>query len=379
MKTNIQNPFIISGYVSPSFFCNRKDESERIIKAIASGRNITLISLRRMGKTGLLKHVKQKLENSKSGYTVIYSDLLSTMNGNEMLNSISNALIRVRKQQKNFLEKIISALASLRPKITIDSLTGQPSIELTAENTATMQTGFDRLLGLISELDKDIVVMLDEFQQIRNYPETNMENILRTIIQTYPSLHFVFSGSSRHMLENMFLSPGKPFYRSSELMYLDRIEPGVYSKFIKDKFNKAGNSIEDDQISRIFEWTRLHTWYVQYVCNKLFELNESTITYKTVNKILSEVLSGFEPEYVNYRNLLTSHQFRLLIAFAAEGAVEMPTSGAFIRKYDLNSASSVTTSLKSLLEKEMIVNENGKWMVYDVFFSRWLGYHYSQA
>lgn len=372
----LKNPFVISGYVNPSLFCDRKDETEKIIQAISSGRNITLISLRRIGKTGLLKHVKQKLENKKAGYTVIYTDLLPTMNGNEMLNAICNSLIRSIKKKKNIIEKIISTLGSLRPRITVDSITGQPSMELTVETTSNMQSGFEKLLELVSGLDKEILIMIDEFQQIRNYPEKNMESILRTIIQNYPAMHFIFSGSSRHMLENMFLSADKPFYRSSEVLYLGRIEADIYGKFIKDNFKSKATIIEDEQLSRIFEWTRLHTWYVQYVCNKLFDLDEKKITEISVNKIFLEILSDFEPEYINYRNLLPSHQFRLLIAFASEESTEKPTAGSFIRKYDLTSPSSVTTSLKALMEKEMIVNENGEWMVYDVFFSRWLEYHF---
>lgn len=376
MKNNPRNPFVTSGYVGPIYFCDRKNETEKIIKAVLSGRNITLISIRRIGKTGLLKHVKNELDTNKKQYNVIYTDLLPTLNGNDMLNTISNALLLSKKQQKNFIEKIITVIGSLRPKITFDTLTGQPSLELVANNPVLIQSGFDKLLELISGLNRETIIMLDEFQQIRNYPEKNMEHILRTIIQNYPSIHFIFSGSSRHMLENMFLSSEKPFYHSSEILYLDKIEAEEYGVFIKEKFSNSGITIEDDHISRIFEWTRLHTWYVQYICNKLFDLNERKITTEIINRIFSEVINGFEPEYINYRNLLPSHQFRLLIAFASESAVEKPTSGDFIRKYDLTSPSSVSTSLKALQEKEMIIIENGKWMVYDVFFSRWLAHHY---
>jgi AAA+ ATPase superfamily predicted ATPase len=98
MKTEITNPFITGGYLSPEYFCDRAEETKRITDAISSRRNMTLISLRRMGKTGLLKHVKFQLEHSKKPFAVIYADLLPTMNSNEMLNSISSALYRVRKK-----------------------------------------------------------------------------------------------------------------------------------------------------------------------------------------------------------------------------------------------------------------------------------------
>ena len=73
---------------------------------------------------------------------------------------------------------------------------------------------------------------------------------------------------------------------------------------------------------------------------------------------------------------LPSHQFRLLKAIAVEDGISQPTSGNFISRNDLTSASSVSTSLKALADKEMIVLDRDKWQVYDVFLSRWLEYHY---
>ncbi len=376
MKTEILNPFITGGYLSPGYFCNRTEETKRIIDAISSRRNLTLISLRRMGKTGLLKHVKYQLEHSKKPFAVIYVDLLPTMNGNEMLNSISSALYRLRKSEKNFLEKMLGFMASLRPKLTMDPLTGEPSVEMKVESSSGIKSGLEQVLKLISEIKQDIVFMFDEFQQISNYPEKNMEPMLRSVIQTYPVVPFIFSGSSKHMLENMFLSPGRPFYQSSELMYLDRIRDADYRFFIKENFNQGKRKIDDASIDRIFNWTRLHTYYVQYVCNHLFQKGENTMGSGQVNEVFHQIITDFEPQYINYRNLLPAHQFRLLKAIAAEDGVTQPTSGNFIGRNDLTSPSSVSTSLKALAEKEMIVYDRDRWQVYDVFLSKWLEYHY---
>jgi len=376
MKKEITNPFVTGGYVSPDYFCNRTKETKRILDAISSRRNLTLISLRRMGKTGLLRHVKYKLEHSKKPFAVIYVDLLPTMNGNEMLNAVSSALYRLRKSEKNFLEKMLGFMASLRPRLTMDPLTGEPSIELKVESSAGVQSGLEQVLKLISEINQEIIFMFDEFQQIGNYPEKNMEQMIRSVIQTYPVVPFIFSGSSKHMLENMFMSPGRPFYQSSELMYLERIKADDYSSFIKGNFKLSNREIIDISLSKIFDWTRLHTYYVQYVCNHLFEKGGKSIGEEEVKSIFHQIITDFEPQFVNYRNLLPPHQFRLLQAIGAEDGASQPTSGEFIRKHDLTSPSSVSTSLKALAEKEMIVYDRDKWQVYDVFLSRWLEYHY---
>ena len=220
--------------------------------------------------------------------------------------------------------------------------------------------------------------MFDEFQQIGNYPEKNMEAMLRSVIQEYPVIPYIFSGSSKHMLENMFMSAGRPFYQSSELMYLDRINENDYNLFIRENFNRGGRSIDETSVKKVFEWTRLHTYYVQYVCNLLYEKGGKITGEIEVNHVFHQIITDFEPQYINYRNLLSAHQFRLLKAIATEDGVTQPTSGSFITKNDLTSPSSVSTSLKALAGKEMIVFDLSKWNVYDVFFSRWLEYHYKE-
>jgi uncharacterized protein len=376
MKGKLKNPFVTGGYIGPEYFCDRRKETDLLIRAIGSKRNMTLISLRRMGKTGLLKHVKHLLELDKKSPVVVYADLLPTMNGNDMLNALSSALLREKQHEKNIFEKLLTLLASLRPKMSYDALTGQPSIELRVESPAEIQFGFGHLLGFIAEIKQDLVFMLDEFQQITRYPEKNMESMLRTVIQTYPGVPFVFSGSSKHMLESMFSASGRPFYQSAELMYLEKIAEADYRHFITDKFVAARKRISDQAISKIFDWTRLHTFYVQHICNLLFESDEHEVDLGLINQIFHRVMTSNEPLFANYRNLLPAHQYSLLQAIAVENGIDKPTSGAFIQQYRLTSASSVTTSLKALADKEMIVMAGDKWQVYDVFFSRWLEYHY---
>ncbi|MCB0801176.1 MAG: hypothetical protein KDB91_11785, partial [Bacteroidales bacterium] len=326
-----------------------------------------------------LRHLKHRIEQRGKSCAVIYTDLLPTMNCNEMLNAVSTALFRVRQKERNFMEKMFGLMVSLRPKLSIDPLTGEPAVELTVETTTDISTGLDSIMLLISEIKRDIVFMFDEFQQVAKYPEENTEAILRTVIQAYPVIPFIFSGSSKHMLENMFMSAGSPFYQSSELMYLERIPENDYAEFIKSHFQKAGREIDDDSLLRIFRWTRLHTWYVQYVCSIIYEQGYKNTGADEVNRAFHRIMTDFEPQYINYRNLLSAHQFRLLIAIAAEDGVDQPTAGGFISRYGLTSPSSVSASLKSLADKEMVVLDHGKWQVYDVFFSRWLQYHYSGA
>ncbi|MFN8207712.1 MAG: hypothetical protein U0T82_09965 [Bacteroidales bacterium] len=376
MKAIYTNPFVTGGYSGPEFFCDRQSETQHLIKAIRSKRNVTLISLRRMGKTGLLKHIKHLLDQEKRSIEVIYIDLLPTMNGNDMLNAMASALLRAKQHDKSVFEKLMGLLASLRPKLGYDQFSGQPSLELQIQSPADIKLGMGHLLEFISGFKRDILFLIDEFQQITWYPEKNMEQLLRTIIQSYPSISFIFSGSNKHMLETMFSATGRPFYQSAELMYLDTIPEAEYSEFISQKFTSGNKKVSEDAISTILKWTRSHTFYVQHTCNLLYESASDEINIQLINQTFEYILNSYEPLFAGYRKLLPAHQYKLLQAIAVENGIEKPTSGSFIHRYNLTSASSVKGSLKALEEKEMIVFTGKQWYVYDVFFANWLAYHY---
>jgi hypothetical protein len=174
------------------------------------------------------------------------------------------------------------------------------------------------------------------------------------------------------MLEPMFAEANRPFYQSAEIMYLNEIPEAAYKDFIMQKMASGKKSIPAESLSRIFEWTRRHTFYVQHICNLIFENDATVVDDKMLNQIFYHILTSFDPLYSGYRKLVPPQQYKLLLALAAENGTKQPTSGAFIKKHNLVSASSVNTSLKALAEKELIVQGNGYWLVYDVFFARWL-------
>lgn len=232
-------------------------------------------------------------------------------------------------------------MASLLPILTMNPLPGGPSVKLKVESDSGIRSGLEQVLRLISEIKQGIVFMLDGFQQIGNYTEKYVEAILRSVIQTYPDIPLIFQGSSRHVLENMFLSQGKPFYHSSELMYLERIKEDDYRNFIRKKFSEVNRGISDPLINRILEWTRHHTWSVQYVCNHLYEKGLNINGEEQVDYVIHQIITDSEAQYINYRNLLPSHQYRKLKAVAVEDGVSLPISGNLIARYGLTSPGSV--------------------------------------
>ena len=139
-------------------------------------------------------------------------------------------------------------------------------------------------------------------------------------------------------------------------------------------FSFAG-IIDDSELTLLLHWSRLHTYYVQYIFNRLYH-DQEKISRDEVLRFLSKILQEQEPIFYQYRELLTSLQWRLLQSIAMEKKVEKPTGQEFLRKYEFGNPASVLRALQALVEKEMIVkvtsHEEPFYEVYDVFLSRWL-------
>lgn len=235
------NPFVLSGYKSPEYFCDRALETKRLISSIDNQRNVTLISPRRIGKTGLLLHVINQLSKNKS-LVPIYFDIMGTTSLNEFAEVFSNAVIRSISKSESAIKNLLKKLASLRPALSFDPLSGEPRISLDIRSDKEVSLSLDLLFSLVAGHRKSFVLAIDEFQQIASYPEKNVEAILRMHVQQANNICFIFSGSKKHMLSEMFSQPSRPFFSSTEMMFLDLIDRGEYFDFIRFHFSKEGKA-----------------------------------------------------------------------------------------------------------------------------------------
>ena len=366
------NPFILGRYESPEYFCDRIDELKSVEDSMNNQRNLTVISHRRLGKTGLILHYFNQIDKQKD-QRCIYIDLMHTRSTEDFIKAFARSVIgRFDNRTTRIIKTFARIVKSIRPSITIDPMTGEPAIDISLQGSAGKETTIEEIFTYLGNQEMNFIIAFDEFQQIGNYPEKNLEALLRAHIQQMSNTTFIFSGSQRHMLLSMFSDSSRPFYQSTGFLNLGKIDAREYAAFISHQFEKNRRTIEPDAIDKVLELTDTYTFYVQFLCNKLFGTNTRKVTTELVNQTMLQVLKEQEVIYFTYRNLLTSHQFDLLRAVACEGLVKMPTSKDFIRKYGLSAASSVKTSLDSLIGKEMILDDDQGYRVYDVFFAQWL-------
>ena len=376
----MDNPFIFRAYKSKELFCDRQYELENLISNCMSGADTTLIAQRRIGKTGLIYRLFDEIKTRKLPIIPIYVDIFATRSLEDFVKTLSEAIMESLPPKSSTGKKFFNFIKSLRPVITYDPLTSAPQIQLTLQSEDEKQQTLKGLLTFLDKQDKKILLAIDEFQQIREYPEKNVEALLRTLIQKLNNVTFLYCGSKRHMMLDIFSGERNPFYRSTEFLTLQKIDNTVYSDFIKHNFTAAGKNIDEDAVSYILDWTRTHTYFTQRLCHTVFNLDGQKVDTSLVKQAAIQILQSDAIVFGQYQQLLTSGQWNLLIAIAKEGEIEQITARQFLRKYHLGNPSSVNRTLTSLIEKN-IVDENvseGKtlYSINDVFLSRWLAEKY---
>lgn len=370
------NPFLVKGYVSPEYFCDREKETETLLRNIQNGVDTTLISPRKYGKTGLILHLFDAIQRKKLPYETLYVDIFATRSLSDFIKALAEAVMKKFPEKSHVGNKFMTFIRGLRPVISYDSLTGVPQIQINYQMTAEKEHTLSGLLEFLDSQEIDIVLAIDEFQQIAEYPEANMEALLRTYIQQMHHTHFIFCGSKRTVMSEMFLNAKRPFFSSSRVMSLDKIDGKTYKQFIRSQFDKSGISVDTEALEYIMEWTQGYTFYTQTVCNAVYGLSPSQVTIEVVKTVCADILEGLTDNYMQYRELVTPAQWNFLIAVAKEGEVEQLSSTRFLSTYNIGGATSAKRMAQSLSEKELLLpvvkSRKTAYKIYDVFFLRWI-------
>jgi AAA+ ATPase superfamily predicted ATPase len=369
------NPFLSVGYIGPDYFCDRREESAQLTRYMQNGMHVALFAIRRLGKTGLIRHVFHAFANSKK-VVCIYLDILSTQDLTDFTNQLATAVYNTFPAKKSIGKKVIELFQRFRPTITFDEFTGTPSLTLTLDTKTQRENTIGQIFSFLDAQGIKVVFAIDEFQQILEYPENNTEAILRTQMQQLKNTSFIFCGSNQRMMQEIFNSAKRPFFASCSNLNLGYISENEYKKFITQQFKAYNRNIDETCLDFICEWTGLHTFYTQYFCFNLFAKGKKNTILTDAYETAADILKLQEPVFFQYKNLLTDAQWNLLRAIAREGKVFQPQAKKFIHQYQLGTPALVKRGIDALLTKEMIFYQAGVaqpyYEVYDKFLMRWL-------
>ena len=370
----LSNPFVIGKYVDKEYFCDRVKESETLVHHIENGRNVTIMSERRLGKTGLIEHVFTNYL-SDDNYETFLIDIYTCKNLREMVYLLANEVFKKIAKKQTLLERLLRILRSLKTTITYNVTTGLPEFGLALGEIQQPETTLDEILNYLESSDKTCVVAIDEFQRVAGFEEGNIEALLRTKIQHLKKTQFIFAGSERHLLEGIFNDPQRPFYNSVTFMQLSPIDQDSYIRFCQFLFARYGKTVSEALIAQLYTCFQGITWYLQLSMNEAFTLVErgGHVDENSYQLILNHLVDSkrftFEDRYAS----LTEKQKTVLQAIATEYPKELTlTSQDFIMKYNLKTASSVQTAIKGLVEKGILSDRHGLKRPTDILFILWL-------
>ena len=290
-----------------------------------------------------------------------------------MVQFIANAVIgKLDSPSQSVMRKLNGFVSALRPTMSQDPITGMPtfSVSVTAERARdTLQQVFEYM----KESGRQCYLAIDEFQQVSHYAEIGADAFIRSIIQFVPNVHIIFSGSQQHLLADMFMSPGHPFFNSSQIMTIGTIDANVYRTFANSFFAHQKREMSEDTFFYLYDMVDGQTWYVQKILNRLYRTPKNKLDQEDVFRAIDKILHEQEINYQSNYNLMTDNQAQLLTAIACEGKVNAPTSLDFILRHHLPAPSSIKMALKSLQDKEFLFYDAKQgYMVYDRFFGMWL-------
>lgn len=370
----IENPFIITEKVIPEYFCDREAETAELSKLLKNGNNVVLISRRRIGKTSLIQYCFG-MEEIKENFFSVYVDILSTTNLREFTFLLGREIFDTLKSRgEKIWQSFLLTVKSLAGKIGFDPVSGLPSLNVQLGDINQPEYTLKEIFAYLSSADKPCIVAIDEFQQISKYPEKNVEALIRSHLLQINNCRMIFSGSERHILENMFLSASRPFYLSASFMELKKIPADYYVEFICRLFREKDKMISEELARKVYDMFDGITYYVQRVCNGLFANTgiHREASEELLSQTLDEIVYSFDTVFRLRLSQLTTRQKELLLALAAEKVVEKITSAEFIHKHSLTSSSSVQAALKSLVNNSLVAQDERGYFIEDYFFRYWL-------
>lgn len=377
-KIMAENPFVVGRYEGDELFCDREDETTFLNKQMANGRNVALISPRRLGKTGLIEHFMAQ-DSVQQRYHTFFIDIYATRSLSELAYLLGKTIFAALKPRPAvWRERFFEVVKSLRAAFKVDAITGEPSLEVSLGDITQPDVTLEEIFSYLNQADKPCIVAIDEFQQIGAYKESNVEALLRTHMQHCANALFIFAGSKRHMMSNMFNSPAKPFYQSALVMGLQPLPMATYAAWAADLFAQRGRSLDADVVPQVYGRYEGTTWYVQMIMNELFALTApgSACTASMIPVALSNVVRSQQEGYMALLEQLSAKQKAVLLALAAEGKASQVASGAFVRRHRLGSPSSVQSALRTLLNNEIVTRNDGVYRVSDYFLADWLVTYY---
>ena len=364
------NPFRYGCTVKGDYFCQRKTLSRQLRNFIESGQNVVIQGERRMGKTSLVLETVDTMR----GVALFHADLLCVRDVADLCRRLAAALCRLERKA-GFVEKIARSIGRLRPTLSIDPDNGSPvvSVDTAAANEITsLEVMMDAIMSETGQ--RKTCVVLDEFQDILDMEDgERVIAVLRGRIQLDSDTPYIFLGSVRNRMTDIFWHPDSPFYHSAAALPVGEIDRGDFLKFLRGRFALGRRELPEPIFEKIANLARDTPGYMQEFCDAIWDVTDenAVIDESALKRALTTIFSRERDHYEIFLRRLTALQMRVLKAIAEIGGKEI-YSGAFMQKIAVYSPGSVKRAVEKLVASGIVFKHNGECKFTNPFFAEWV-------
>ena len=368
----MENPFAYSNYVIGESFCNRKKELSELLRYIKGSQNVLLYSHRRYGKSSLIRQVFSEIKEKNLNIGAMHVELYGTISEKDFITRTFQCLNQLESNFERLLKSVSKALKNIKLNLSIDSVTGGTSVSPSFE-AVNEKIILEELMNILSKYSqkRKLVIAFDEFQEVANYTEDGFEKRLRSFIQQHSNICYIFSGSQQHLITEMFNSNNRAFYKLAESFPLDKIETKHYIPWVQDLFSRKNVHLPAELIEEIVARFENHPMYIQ---NFLFHLWEEPrkkeFSPKIIDKVENAIIERRSLEHAVLWETLSINQKKTLKLILLNNGSNLYNADS-LKSVNLKNGSLVTKALSSLIKKEIIVKD-GRYLIQDIVFVKWL-------
>ncbi|NQY74304.1 MAG: AAA family ATPase [Candidatus Margulisbacteria bacterium] len=354
----MKNPFRYGKPVTGEYFFKLNHLEKELDNYIKSALSVAIVGPRRFGKTSFLKNYL--CEKREKGFAVIEIDAFNVVTHKDFLTQLINAIAKEKGAIKRFTDWL-GEFKNIRSPLSCSAnpSTGEMSISVELGNASESDTKQAILLSMdsMAKLSKKLIVSIDEFQRIGELDDGRwLEATLRSKMQEHDHVAFIFTGSRRSIIEEMFNHSSRPFYRSCKMMFFPLFGP-EFTDWIVRRFSNVKINCDRLAIQYLREQVEDTPHYVQEVCFHLVSHGIKSITHESVDDVINIISSQSSYTYESLLNILTPTQIKILRMLVLEGRISY---SKYVRnKYELKSASYIQSGIKSLVDKQIIEKDPG--------------------
>jgi len=364
------NPFKFGQVVGKQDFCSRPELMKSLSGYLAAGQNVLLQGERRMGKTSLIAETVRR----KRGLRLLHVDLMEAKSMGGIVQRMTTAILNLERNSGT-LEKSLNALARLRPALSTDPFTGALSVTLDT-SISLKPDSLEGLLELIAQIHrkKSLVVFMDEFQDILKVPDHDeILAVLRSRIQFQGDIPYVYAGSVRNRMQEIFYDVNSPFYKAALPLEVGPLDDNLFTDFLVRKFTEGKRTLPSEIMDRVFELTERVAGDVQALCSALWDVSSpgDTLNLDIIPQALEHIFGQESKGYEMTLVQLTASQIKCLSALARVGGAT-PFSAEFLRVSGIGTASSVTRVLNRLEALRVLYKGAAGWQFSNPFFRYWI-------